>query len=42
MGFMGLTFRNAHGVRALAEMKQAKTSGNLEGGGFAPIVAAFT
>jgi hypothetical protein len=38
---MGLTFRNAGGVRALAKMKQAKTSGNLEGGGFMPMVAAF-
>jgi hypothetical protein len=39
---MGLTFRNAHGVRALTEMKQAETSVNLEGGGFMPMVAAVT
>jgi hypothetical protein len=30
MGFMGLTFRIAHGVRP-SEMKQAETSGSLEG-----------
>jgi hypothetical protein len=38
---MGLTFRNALGVRALTEMKHAETPGNLEGGGFMPMMAAF-